>query len=165
VSFIVRSFLPQDQSAVQRLILGIQQRELGLALSENNQPDLKDIADYFGDKKSAFWVALDGDVLIGCVGLQDIGDNIAVMRKFMVEKNWRGERCGVASALLEVFENYAQSNSMHLIVLSTVYPTFAAQKFYQKRGYSRVERELMPKSYVPGLLDEVYFLKHLQKDV
>ncbi|MFM7621601.1 MAG: hypothetical protein ACKO57_01300 [Alphaproteobacteria bacterium] len=68
------------------MVLGIQQRELGLALSENNQPDLKDIADYFGDKKSAFWVAVVDDVVIGCVGLQNIGDNIAVMRKFMVEK-------------------------------------------------------------------------------
>ena len=40
-SYIIRAFAPKDQAQVEALVLEIQQAEFGLALTAENQPDLK----------------------------------------------------------------------------------------------------------------------------
>jgi N-acetylglutamate synthase-like GNAT family acetyltransferase len=169
----IRRFRPGDQRAVERLVLGIQQDEYGLALSAANQPDLQDVAAFFGSGASAFWVAVAQDhsagpaevapdlSVVGCIGLEDAGDGVAVMRKFMVAPAWRGRRSGLAGALLAVFEAHAAASGLHRVALSTVASTLAAQAFYEKSGYQRVAREQLPAAHVPGVLDTVFFLRTL----
>ena len=163
IRFLIHPFNRSYQSAVETLVLAIQRDEFGLALSASNQPDLKDIAEYFGTPESAFWIAATnfGDI-IGCVGLEDLGSGVAVMRKFMVHQAWRGAAKGVASALLKTFEDSAKSHRFALLILSTVETTRAAQRFYEKAGYTRVDRSAMPVRYKPGALDSVYFSKEIQ---
>jgi hypothetical protein len=43
--------------------------------------------------------------------------------------------------------------------LSTVSATTAAQRFYEKAGYVRVEKADLPPAYAPGVLDSVFFRK------
>ncbi len=159
--FCIRPFRPADQSAVEVLVLDIQRNEFGLALSASNQPDLKNIGTFFSSAKSAFWVAEDPQSLqiIGCLGLEALPEQRAVMRKFMVHPNWRGKAAGVALALNDAFESHARDEGVTQIVLSTVEPTKAAQRFYLRMGYETLERSDLPKAFAPGVLDTIFFSK------
>ncbi len=160
--FQVRNFYDTDQSAVEELVLVIQRDEFGLALSVDNQPDLKNILAYFSEENSAFWVATTNtEQVIGCIGYQSISNQVGVMRKFMVHRNWRGAAGGVAQALNAIFEQHARQVGATQLALSTVDATKAAQAFYKRCGYARVDRSSMPKLFVPGALDSVFFVKNL----
>lgn len=159
----IRRFDPDDQQAVVALVLDIQQREFGLALSEENQRDLKDITAYFSAPSSSFWVAEEeAGHIVGCIGLEAMSPKVAVMRKFMVHPNWRGSGNGVSRALLDQFEDGAAKLGVERIILSTVAATRAAQRFYEKSGYLRIDRTNLPTEYTPGPLDSVFFSKYVR---
>jgi N-acetylglutamate synthase-like GNAT family acetyltransferase len=160
-SFLIRGFRPADQRAVEALVLAIQRDEFDLALTAENQPDLKDVSDYFSNAGSAFWIAEDrqSKQIIGCIGLEALPDQIAVMRKFMVHPAWRGKAAGVASALNKAFERHAQHSGAAMIFLSTVEATKAAQRFYENAGYTSLTRDQFPPACVPGILDSVFYGK------
>jgi N-acetylglutamate synthase-like GNAT family acetyltransferase len=149
-SFKIRQFKASDQAAVEKLVLTIQQIEFGLGLSASNQPDLRDVASYFASRGSAFWVACidDTDELIGCIGLEMIEKQVAVMRKFMVARDWRGRVFGVASALHRAFLDHAMAHGSETVALSTVSVTKAAQSFYIRSGYREMPKDEMPKGFV-----------------
>ncbi len=160
MTFTVRRFQAADQIAVERLVLGIQQQEFGLALTAQNQPDLADVAAFFAAPGSAFWVGVNGaGAVIGCIGLEALDAETAVMRKFMVDRQWRGSGAGVSAALVGAFEDHAAQAGFTTIALSTVSATKAAQRFYEKAGYLRVEKADLPPAYAGGVLDSVFFRK------
>ena len=161
LEFEIRPFRLQDQLAVESLVLTIQQDEYGYQLTTDNQPDLKDIADFFSGGHSAFWVAEDGGgQVIGCVGLMDIGTGACAMRKFMVAAPARGRANGISAALTKAFEEHAL-RYCPLIGLSTVEKTAAAQAFYAREGYRIVPQDQMPQGFVAGPFDAVFMMKDL----
>lgn len=158
----IRRYNPADRAGVTDLVLDIQQGEFGLALTQANQADLRDLSQYFGEGANSFWVAqTDTGEIVGCIGLEALNPKVAVMRKFMVHQDWRGSDKGIAKALLETFEVSARGAGFEQIVLSTVEATKAAQRFYEKSGYRRVDHDNLPDGYVPGPLDTVFFVKRL----
>ena len=156
--FAIRPFAPGDQSGVEKLVLTIQRDEFGLALTADNQPDLKDVASYFAGEGSAFWVAVGLGEIVGCIGLQAIDGPIAAMRKFMVQQDWRGREMGVAKALNAFFTRHARETGATTLALSTVHETKAAQTFYRREGYHEVTRDEMPAGFVPGIIDVIFML-------
>ena len=160
-SYIIRAFAPKDQAQVEALVLEIQQAEFGLALTAENQPDLKNVAAFFSGPGSAFWVALIDNNIVGCIGLEAIAGHVAVMRKFMVAPTHRGSGSHIAIDLLSAFEAHANAQGFNTIALSTVAETKAAQRFYAKMGYIAVTAADMPLGYSQGVLDRVFFVKRL----
>jgi N-acetylglutamate synthase-like GNAT family acetyltransferase len=163
--FQIRPFVANDQAAVEKLVLNIQQVEFGLELSANNQADIRDVVSYFAGDGSAFWVASTNDThqLIGCIGLEMIEGQVSVMRKFMVAQNWRGSSFGVASALHKAFLDHALLHCSKIIALSTVSVTQAAQSFYRRSGYRTWPKEQMPAGFVAGPLDVIYMIGEVQR--
>ena len=163
--FCIRRFHRDDQLAVELLVLTIQRDEFGLALSAANQPDLNDIAAFFSHPNSGFWVAEARQTrsIIGCIGLEALPGNLAAMRKFMVHVDWRGKATGVAASLNATFEASAQNINITKIVLSTVDVTTAAQRFYQNIGYGSVLSDQLPKAFVPGVVDTLFYVKAVSK--
>lgn len=162
-NFAIRPFNQSDQAAVEKLVLMIQRDEFGLDLSADNQPDLKNIAGFFSQIGSAFWVAVaasDG-TLIGCIGLEAIGGPVAVMRKFMVHQDWRGRELGVADALHTQFVEHARLIGALQAALSTVSSTKAAQSFYSRAGYRIIKCDAMPTGFIPGVLDVVFMVSEV----
>lgn len=157
----IRAFSRADQALVEALVLGIQQAEFSLALTAENQPDLKDVAAFFAGPGSGFWVTLIDNEIVGCIGLEAIAGDVAVMRKFMVARAHRGSASGVASGLLATFEAHARAQGHSTIALSTVLETKAAQRFYTKMGYVAATAADMPPGFTPGVLDQVFFIKTL----
>ena len=89
----IRSHLPTDCAAVLELVLSIQRDEFGMSITAEDQPDLVDVAGYYGRGDGHFWVATERGQIIGSVGLLDIGDGQAALRKMFVARRWRGPCC------------------------------------------------------------------------
>lgn len=87
------------------VILPIQQAEFDIPITLDAQPDLKDIAGFYQQGDGNFWVAIDGnaegDTMVGTLGLLDIGNRQAALRKMFVAASHRDAAHGVARQLLD----------------------------------------------------------------
>jgi GNAT superfamily N-acetyltransferase len=161
-AFAIRPFDARDQSAVERLVLNIQQVEYGTQLSSDNQPDLKNVDAFFQGGHSAFWVAESAaGEIVGCIGLMDLGGGACAMRKFMVAAGARGRQNGVSAALTAQFESHARQHCPR-IALSTIEATKTAQAYYAREGYAIVDQSQLPKGFVAGPFDVIFIMKDLE---
>jgi amino-acid N-acetyltransferase len=85
-----------------------------------------------------FFVGSDGSPT-GLVGLELYGTD-ALLRSLVVRENARSK--GLGSALIEHAEQYAASMSVRSIYLLTI----AAEAFFKRLGYERIERSQAPPS-------------------
>lgn len=125
------------------LILGIQNREAGLGLTVDDQPDLLNIAIAYA--AGGFWVALDDGAIIGTIGLLTY-DRRGVVKKFFVAAPYRG-RAGPAAQLFEALLERAHALGMVDIILDT--PTVATRShgFYAKAGFQPITAKQLPSGY------------------
>jgi GNAT superfamily N-acetyltransferase len=94
---------------------------------------------YFGPG-SGVWLAVKGDVVVGCIALrplQEIPESAEVKRLY-VRPPWRSE--GIAAMLLEALEDYARQTGYKWLYLDSKDDLQAALQFYQKHGYVPCER-------------------------
>jgi GNAT superfamily N-acetyltransferase len=107
------------------MVLTIQQQEFGLPVSADSQPDLADIPGHYQRARGNFWVALATGQVIGSVGLLDIGEGRAALRKMFVAAPWRGGRFGVAQRLLDTLLQWCGGQGISE-VLKSVDEAYAA---------------------------------------
>ena len=62
----------QYQAEVIDLILKIQQQEFGVLITLKNQPDLSNIPKFYQQGNGNFWIALNGDNIIGTIAAIDV---------------------------------------------------------------------------------------------
>jgi len=125
------------------LTLSIQNDEAGLNLTVADQPDLIDIVQAYA--RGGFWVALDGDVIVGTIGLLVYGE-AGVLRKFFVASRFRG-RPGPATALFEAMLERAHTLGLTEIVLDTPRVATRSHAFYARAGFRPAAAEDLPKGY------------------
>ncbi len=73
------------------MINHIQKNEFGIPISLDDQPDLVMISDYYRQGNGNFWIATDGDTLVGSIALKDMGNGQASLKKMFVKAEYRGE--------------------------------------------------------------------------
>lgn len=142
---------------VRTLILGIQQREFGLPLGLDAQPDLIDIRRAYGQGASNFWVALAGGEVVGSIALLDIGNRQGALRKLFVKAPFRGARHGVARRLLDSLLAWAEIQLLARIYLATHERLVAAHRFYEKNGFRRIERRELPAAFPVTSVDTLFY--------
>jgi len=153
----VKTFLPQYQARVEELVLPIQNDEMGVKISKDEQPDLQDVQEYFQHDRGNFWVALDGARVVGTVGIVDIGNGLFALRKMFVDSNYRGKEKGVAHALLQNAFDWCKQSEGAQIFLGTTDKYLAAHRFYEKNGFTRLAKEDLPKSFPLCHVDTIFF--------
>ena len=140
------------------LILQIQNAEAGIGLSLEEQPDLSDIERYYFASGGYFWLALNGEQLIGTIALMNMGEGNGVMKKFFVRKDFRHK--GVGYELYRTLLKYAEENGFRRIVLDTPSVAVDSHRFYEKAGFSRIKQEELPFEYhYPDRNSLLYILK------
>src|SRR3712207_5575663 len=148
----VRSYEPDDHAQVVDLVLPVQQEEFGIPITYEEQPDLQDPLGFFGGR---FWVAVEGDDVIGCVGLLDVGEGTGVVRKMFVDGSRRGS--GAAKALLDALVDRARADGMTELLLGTTAAYHAAHRFYEKHGFERVDPGDLPERFPRMLVDSRFY--------
>lgn len=98
----------------------------------------KEIASYIADPDSQTWVAEESSEIVGFLIAGREGQKSSHIITVDVVEEWR--RRGVGAALMNAAEEWARQQGAESIYLETAEDNFAAQQFYQARGYSKIER-------------------------
>lgn len=99
------------------LILHIQNEEAKINLSLAEQPDLLDIPNYYEKDGGEFWLAVEGDTVIGTLALMNKGNGNGVLKKGFVRREHR--KHGVLTELYKVLLDYAIENGMKQLLFDT----------------------------------------------
>lgn len=130
---------------IQNLILNIQNKEAKINLSLEEQPDLQNIDEYFIKSGGMFWIALYDNNVVGTIGLKKAVDDYAILKKFFVKSEYRGQKIG-----LELYKKlicFSHKNGIKLIVLDTPSVAEASHTFYKKSGFKVISKSELPFEY------------------
>lgn len=83
-------------------------------------------------------LAVDGEAVIGCGSLRDLGKGLAEVKRVWVDADTRGR--GVARAIMDELETIASDAGFSRIVLDTNKTLNEARAMYLQRGYREIER-------------------------
>lgn len=153
----IRRFVPADQDGVAALIVSIQNEEFGIAITAEDQPDLHEIPDFYQRDAGDFWIAqAPGGGIVGTIGLRDIGDGAAALRKMFVHPDYRGAG-GLARALLDTLLDHARARGLSRIYLGTSDRFLAAHRFYARNGFQPVDSALLPPTFPRMMVDTRFY--------
>ena len=88
-------------------------------------------------KPKCFFLACDGDVVIGAGGLEAYGTG-GLLRSVVVAEPYRGR--GYGGALCDALEDRARENDIERLYILTT----TAAEFFRRRGYETIDREAVP---------------------
>ncbi len=150
-------YAPGDEKGIVELIVPIQREEFGIAIAAEDQPDLVQIQSFYQTGTGDFWVARKDDVVIGTIGLKDIGNGQAALRKMFVAAAWRGREFGVARKLLECLIEASKARGLRRIYLGTTAKFLAAHRFYEKHGFELIDQQDLPASFPLMAVDTRFY--------
>ncbi|WP_064694067.1 GNAT family N-acetyltransferase [Rhizobium aegyptiacum] len=153
----IRPFAAGDADDVLSVILPIQREEFGIDITADAQPDLRVIPDFYQSGKGQFWVAVKDGAIVGTLGLKDIGNNQAALRKMFVAAEVRGREHGVAARLLERMFAHARAVGLADIFLGTTDKFVAAHRFYEKNGFTEIAKSALPRSFPLMAVDSKFY--------
>lgn len=154
---VIERFSAADQRGVVEVILPIQNQEFGISITEHQQPDLSDIPQFYQQGSGDFWVAKSCGKVVGTLGLKDIGNAQAALRKMFVSASYRGREFGVAALLLNTLLQHAQSENVRDIFLGTTDKFLAAHRFYEKNGFEEVTVPELPQAFPRMAVDSKFY--------
>lgn len=141
-------YQPESFDAATALIVSIQRDEFGFDIDLVRQPDLSAIPEFYQSGAGNFWVALHGDTVIGMIALKDIGERNVALRKMFVAARYRGPEWSVALKLLHAAVHWARQHNVRNISLGTTEKFHAAHRFYEKHGFSLIEKTSLPACFL-----------------
>lgn len=157
----IRRFEPRDLKAVVNVILPIQRDEFGFNVTLDDQPDLRIIPEFYQRNLGDFWVAEADGKIVGTIGLVDIGDGLAALRKMFVAAEWRGREHGIAARLLGLLLDTARERGIRAVYLGTTDRFLAAHRFYEKNGFAEVARDDLPANFPVVFVDTKFYVHQL----
>lgn len=108
-----------------------------------------------------YWVAQKGQEIIGTVAIVLIENGYAILKNMFVKKEFRGKRFDVSHTLLLKALNWCKSENITNIYLGTMEQFIAAQKFYEKNGFQKIDRNELPEGFIHNPMDTVFYEKHI----
>ncbi|MFT3701429.1 MAG: GNAT family N-acetyltransferase [Agriterribacter sp.] len=139
------------------LILPIQTIEFNVPITLEDQPDLLDIESKYHQSGGGFWGAFIDENLVGSIALIAIGHQAGAIRKMFVKKEYRGKAYGIAQQLLSILIDYSRGVHIEDLYLGTVDVLKAAQRFYERNGFERIERLHLPVYFPLMSADNVFY--------
>ncbi|MBI2971649.1 MAG: GNAT family N-acetyltransferase [Candidatus Aenigmarchaeota archaeon] len=138
------------KAQTKKFILRILIEEFGLDTFE--RPDLDAIRSVYQEGGSNFWIAVENNKVIGSVAIINYGNKRGYLKRMYVDKEYRGS--GLAKRLLGTAVKYARASGIKVIFLGTIEGMGAANKFYKKNGFERIEK--LPDD-LPGFGDTIFY--------
>jgi GNAT superfamily N-acetyltransferase len=154
----IETYSELHQQAVAVMILEIQQAEFQVDIDLERQPDLLTIPDFYQQGKGNFWIAKNNGEVIGTIALLDMGREQGNLRKMFVKKDYRGKEYGVGQQLLNTLLSWARVQGLKEIFLGTTDGFKAAHRFYEKNGFEKIARELLPDTFLLVPVDTRFYV-------
>lgn len=161
INMIITTYEDGYKEQVIKLILDIQNKETGINLSLQEQPDLNDIQAAYGERGGSFWVALDekGNVA-GTIGLMRKEDGCGILKKFFVRMDCRSQKVGLQLYLALL--DFAKKQGYKILLLDTPAVAEASHRFYEKNGFVWITKEELPVPYEFPDRNSYLYLKRLE---
>ena len=159
----IQPFTNQDTNKIVDLILNIQQNEFQVPITINEQQDLLNIPSFYQHGKGNFWVAKSDEEVVGTIALIDCGENVGTIRKMFVKKEFRGREYGIAQRLLDILEASSRENGIKNLYLGTLERLQAAIRFYERNGFTLIEKQNLPSVFPLMAVDTHFFEKEILK--
>ena len=160
---IIQPFENQDTNQIVNLILNIQQNEFQVPITINEQQDLLNIPNFYQHGKGNFWVAKSDEEVVGTIALIDCGEDVGTIRKMFVKKEFRGKEFGIAQRLLDILEESSRENNIKNLYLGTLERLQAAIRFYERNGFTLIEKQNLPSVFPLMPVDTHFFEKKILK--
>jgi putative acetyltransferase len=123
---------------VRRLVLVYASTRATTPGVEHMRADAAALPGPYAAPRGGLWLAVAGDVGIGCVALRPLDERTAEVKRMFVDSAWRGR--GVARALLEALIAGARERGYATLRLGTLDDMTAAQSLYGSLGFRPIER-------------------------
>lgn len=156
-SLAIKPFEAKHQVGVEELVLPIQQVEFGVPITREQQPDLMSIGETFQTGNGNFWVALDGDRVVGTIGVVDISNKQAALKKMFVAKEYRGKEKGLSQLLMTTAIEWCKTKGIKQVFLGTTEKMYAAHRFYEKNGFVEVLMSQLPPLFPVVSVDTKFY--------
>jgi GNAT superfamily N-acetyltransferase len=156
-SVVIDPYAAGDRDAAAALVLEIQRGEFGIAITLADQPDLADVPGAYLRGDGGFWVAREGSAVVGTIGLLDYGEGEAALRKMFVRRDRRGKEHGVAARLFERLLEHARARGLSRVLLGTRPEMHVAHRFYERRGFVRVDERDLPPAFPRMKVDSIFY--------
>jgi N-acetylglutamate synthase-like GNAT family acetyltransferase len=153
----VVEYTDEFQKEIVELIVSIQHDELGIKITADDQPDLKNIPSVYQKGKGNFWVAKTGSSVAGTIALIDIGNNKAALRKMFVHSDHRGKEKGVSQQLMNTLFQWCSKVDIQAVYLGTIDSMKAAHRFYEKNGFKQISKQDLPDDFPLMPVDNVFY--------
>src|SRR6185436_7868660 len=116
--------------------------EFGLAFGEGSPTDeqLLQLPESYRDGGGEFFVALEGDALVGTAGVAPAAPGAFELRKMYLRPSTRGK--GVGKALLDACVQHARQRGAKRVVLDTTEAMKGAIAFYERHGFQRDDAQI-----------------------
>ena len=144
------------------LILTIQQKEFNIPISVDDQPDLRQIESFYHEKGGNFWGAFIDGELVGSIAVVKFDERAGAIRKMFVKKEFRGKELNIAQVLLEILIAFCRENGINAIYLGTITVLKAAQRFYERNQFVKIEKGDLPVKFPLMSADDIFY--HLNID-
>lgn len=155
----IATFLSRHQEGVVNVILPIQQSEFSISITLEGQPDLSDIPGFYQQGAGNFWVALVAGEVVGTIALLDIGNGQGALRKMFVKAPFRGPEYRVAARLLDALLGWCPAHRVQEVFLGTTAQFLAAHRFYEKSGFTEIQKVLLPRSFPVMSVDTKFYAR------
>jgi N-acetylglutamate synthase-like GNAT family acetyltransferase len=119
----------------------------------------KNIIDVYSMPYNQFWVAIDSNKVVGTIGMVKLTNENIVLKSMFVDKMYRGQ--GISNLLLETLINWVIQNKYKQIYLGTMTQFTAGQRFYEKNGFVKCNKNELPTDFTINTLDTIFYTKHL----
>ncbi len=137
---------------VVELVMNILENEFGHH-SRSGRPDLHKISEVYQKNNGNFWIAVEGENVIGTIALSDYGNGKGYLERFFVKKELR--RRGVGRKLISSLLDFAKEKNYKKIFLSTWGNLLSGNNFYIKNGFRRIES--LPEEIPHSSSDNVFY--------
>jgi GNAT superfamily N-acetyltransferase len=144
----IRQFVDDDAPWVRELFIVVNRLLSPPALSDAFEvyikralaEELDRITAYYGQHDGGFWVAIQGDKLVGTFGLERTSPEAMELRRMYVDPGAR--RRGIARQMLRFAEDECRRRKFFRLELSTSELQEAALSFYRNSGYRLMREDL-----------------------
>ncbi|MHC5278784.1 GNAT family N-acetyltransferase [Listeria kieliensis] len=157
----IKSYEEKYRDQLIKLVLGVQQDEFGVAITLDDQPDLKDISNHYMNGLGHFWVAVQDDKVVGTIGVLFLENGNVAIRKLFTDAKYRGKEYQTGQKLLDTLEAFCIENGKKSIYLGTTDKFKAAHRFYEKNAYDEINKTDLPVDFHVLAVDSKFYQKNI----
>ncbi len=166
----IREFSIDDAAAVRELFVRVNRLLAPAAMKDTFEiyiarsltEEIDRVSEYYSERKGGFWVAVDGQKIVGMFGLESSGEGTMELRRMYLDPDFR--RRGIARRMLNFAEQECRRRDRPRMDLSTSELQREALALYQNAGYALVREEVVmdvSNKTLGGGIRRYYFTKAL----